>query len=157
MSDSVRIYYGKKFRLQANGYWVNWMPIHAQRWVWICVHGLPPSNMDVHHKDGDKGNNSIENLELLNRSDHLKRHWQEGRFDLEKRRKQLDEVRPMEWLKSEEGRKSISEKGKEVWKARKEKLIICEGCGKEAYFKRWARFCHKDCYMRWRHRMGLCK
>ena len=28
----------------------------------------------VHHKDGDKKNNSIENLELTNRADHLRIH-----------------------------------------------------------------------------------
>jgi len=157
VSKEVKVYFGKKFYLQSSGYWVNWMPIHAQRWVWICHNGMPPDGMDVHHKNGDKGNNEIENLELLNRSDHLKKHWEEGRFDLEKRRLQLDKVRPIDWLKSDEGRRAISEKGRAVWKERKATAIACGYCGKQAFFKRWARFCCKSCYMKWRHRAGLCK
>ena len=30
--------------------------------------------MDIHHKDGNKDNNEIENLQMLSRSDHLKEH-----------------------------------------------------------------------------------
>lgn len=84
-----RKYFGKKFWREKGGYWVNGMPIHAQRWVWINHHGAIPKGMDIHHKDGDKGNNEIENLEMMSRSDHLKRHWQEGRFDLDQRRSNL--------------------------------------------------------------------
>lgn len=152
-----RKYFGKTFYKQNDGYWVNFMPIHAQRWVWLNERGPIPKGMDIHHVDGDKSNNNIENLELLSRSEHLKRHWKEGRFDLEKRKKQLNEVRPLSWLKSEEGRKAVSEMGKQVWAQRKEKKIECEHCGAVAFFKRWARFCCKTCYMKWRHKMGLCK
>lgn len=147
-----RVYFGKRFYKQKDGYWANIMPIHAHRWVWINHYGSIPKGMDIHHKDGNKSNNEIENLEALTRSDHLKRHWEEGRFDLRKRKEQLDKARPLQWLKSEEGKKIISEKGKEVWAQREEKEVICENCGNEKKFKRWARFCSKNCYMNWRHK-----
>lgn len=157
MPKKFRVYFGKRFFKEKSGYWANMMPIHAHRWVWINHHGAIPDGIDIHHIDGDKGNNEINNLEALTRSEHLKRHWKEGSFDLEKRRAQLDRVRPLKWLRSPEGRKSVSEKGKEVWKNRKPKKINCKHCGKEAYFKRWARFCSKSCYMKWRGSQGLCK
>jgi hypothetical protein len=150
MSKEYRIYFGKKFYKQKNGYWANMMPIHAHRWVWINHNSAIPKGMDIHHKDGDKDNNEIENLEMLSRSDHLKQHWKEGRYDLDRRKKQLDSVRPIDWLKSEEGRKSVSEKGKEIWKNRGCHKIICEQCGSEKEYRRWARFCSKKCYMKWR-------
>ena len=80
-----RIYFGRKFYKAKNGYWVcctarfPW----AHRWVWINHFGPIPSGLDIHHKDGDKENNSIENLELITRSDHQKRHWDQGDHDHE--------------------------------------------------------------------------
>ena len=152
MDPEYQTHFGKRFYKKKSGYFINMMPIHAQRWVWINHYGAIPPGMDIHHKDGNKSNNSIENLEMLSRSDHLKRHWEEGHYDIKRRREQLDKVRPLKWLKSEAGKKAVSEKGKEVWANRKPKKIICGHCGKEAYFKRWARFCCQACYMKWRWR-----
>jgi len=43
--------------------------------VWWLEHGKPhPANSDLHHKDGVKHNDHIENLELLTRSTHRKVH-----------------------------------------------------------------------------------
>lgn len=36
------------------------------------------SNEEVHHIDGNKHNNSIENLELMQKGEHTKRHWKQG-------------------------------------------------------------------------------
>lgn len=33
----------------------------------------------VHHKDGDKLNNDIENLEIISLSEHVQQHWDERR------------------------------------------------------------------------------
>lgn len=151
MTREFRKYFGKRFVKNKQGYWHNLMPIHAHRWVWINHHGAIPPGMDIHHKDGNPDNNEIENLEMLSRSDHLKKHWEEGRFDLQKRKNQLNEARPLKWLKSEEGRKSVSERGKDIWSKREEKEIVCQNCGKTETFKRWARFCSKNCYMKWRY------
>ncbi len=149
MSIVYRRYFGKKFWQQKDGYWVNGMPIHAQRWVWINHHGAIPDRMDIHHKDGDKSNNEIENLEMLSRSEHLKRHWKEGRFDLDQRRAQLSEAR--KWLKTEEGRKKQSEISKEMWKTRKTFTMVCNSCGKEfTSTQPWAISCSGKCYARYR-------
>jgi hypothetical protein len=159
--NECRIYFSKKFYKQTNGYWANrhWMTKEkyyytylAHRWVWESINGPIAEGMEIHHKDKNKSNNEIENLEIVSRSEHQAIHAKEqAQID------QLNKVRHIAWLKSEEGRKCISEKGKEVWKNRKPHIIICEYCGVNKEFKRWARFCCKSCYMKWRHRAGLCK
>lgn len=147
----IKLYFGKKFYKQQDGYWVNWMPIHAQRWVWINHHGCIPKGMDIHHKDGNKDNNEIENLELLSRSDHLKRHWQEGRFDLDQRREQLKEAR--KWLKTPEGRKKQGEISKEAWKKRRAFNLNCIECEiKIISTQPWTKFCSEACGARFRRR-----
>ena len=153
-NNPFQIHFGLKFYLQKSGYWMNRTKercLLAHRWVWQNSHGLISEGMDIHHIDGDKSNNCIENLAILNRSDHRKEHWNDENLKpicLD----QLNKVRPMAWLKSGEGKKAISDKGKEVWKNRKPHKIICEQCNGIAEFKRWARFCSKKCYMAWRWR-----
>lgn len=105
--------------------------------------------MDIHHKDGNKDNNEIENLEPISRSDHLKKHWQEGSYDLEQRRKQLAEARL--WLKTPEGRKKQSIEAKKGWRKRKPKINKCLCCKKDFdTYQKWAKFCHPNCYQQWR-------
>jgi HNH endonuclease len=149
--QEIRKYFGKAFWKQKNGYWANYMPIHAQRWVWINHYGAISQGMDIHHKDGNKDNNEIENLEMMTRSDHLKRHWQEGRFDLDQRRKQLAEAR--KWLSTPTGRKKQREDALESWQKREAIKLICCNCGNEfkAFFKR-AKFCSNPCNYQYRRK-----
>ncbi len=153
MSKEYRKYFGKRFYQDKKGYWVNSMPIHAQRWVWINHYGAISEGMDIHHKDSDKSNNEIDNLELINRSDHLKKHWQEGNFDLDQRRKQLSEARL--WLKTPQGKKTQSDKTKKSWEKRKLNPYkkICLGCDKEfETYQKWAKCCEPNCYVKWRRK-----
>lgn len=149
-----RKYFGKSFYKQKDGYWVNFMPIQAHRWVWINHHGTIPKGMDIHHKDGDKDNNEIENLQMLSRSEHLKEHWKDPELRKE-RRKQLDILRKQvhEWLRSPEGRKKQSESSKKAWEKRRKDLICCIECGKEIITTQpWTKFCDGSCSMRWRRK-----
>lgn len=47
------------------------------RIVWKRHNGPIPKGMHVHHKDGDRLNNVIENLELVDGTEHTRMHRQE--------------------------------------------------------------------------------
>jgi hypothetical protein len=93
-------HFGRKFSLNKTGYFNSTtMPrIMAHRWVWINHYGIPPKNMHIHHKDDDKSNNNIENLQLIDRYLHLRLHksTQENKH---KMRKLIENIRPMTDLK----------------------------------------------------------
>ena len=48
--------------------------VMAHRWVWEQRHGPIPDGMQVHHANGDKLDNRIENLELLSPLEHKREH-----------------------------------------------------------------------------------
>jgi hypothetical protein len=148
-----KIYFKKRFYKDKKGYWINSMPIHAQRWVWINHYGTIPDGMDIHHIDGDKSNNEIENLEMISRSEHLKKHWKEGRFDLEQRKEQLKEAR--KWLQTPQGKSIQADNTKKSWNERKlnpynKKCLGCEN-NFESYQK-WAKYCSAKCLQRYRRK-----
>ena len=47
---------------------------HIHRLEWIKHFGEIPKNCIIHHKDHNKLNWNIENLEILNRSQHIREH-----------------------------------------------------------------------------------
>ena len=48
--------------------------VFEHRQVWEDNRGMIPKGLFVHHKDGNKRNNNIENLELVNRTEHGNKH-----------------------------------------------------------------------------------
>lgn len=54
--------------------------------VWIYYNGEIPHKYDVHHKDKSLDNNSIENLQLLSKSEHGKMHSIEAHIILKAKR-----------------------------------------------------------------------
>lgn len=54
--------------------YLNGKTVHVHRLVWIDNHGEIPSGYIIHHKDENKLNWFIDNLELLSRADHIKKH-----------------------------------------------------------------------------------
>lgn len=50
------------------------------RFVWIQHHGSIPEDHCIHHINGDKKDNRIENLECLTRKEHGERHHKDGRI-----------------------------------------------------------------------------
>jgi hypothetical protein len=47
----------------------------VHRLVYMAFHGEIPSGFEINHKDANKSNNRLDNLELVTRSDNLKHAW----------------------------------------------------------------------------------
>lgn len=75
--------------LDSNGYRIVYVPNHPcadkrgrvreHRFIWHSHYGSIPDGYVVHHKDGDKANNELANLELLSELEH-KQHHAPGRL-----------------------------------------------------------------------------
>jgi len=71
------IFEGLKIWYDHKGYACVWMDnksIKVHVLVWERVYGRKPPKHDIHHKDFDKSNYQLENLELLTWSDHRRVH-----------------------------------------------------------------------------------
>src|SRR3990167_10299143 len=71
------IYREIKFTPSGNGYYratgrKKHLSLH--RYKWECEVGSIPVDYDIHHKDGDKTNNNLENLECLSKAEHTKNY-----------------------------------------------------------------------------------
>lgn len=77
MSIPGIIYNGRRYHLKAKGYWISTKPkpqISLHRAVWQDVHGPIPEGCHIHHRDGDRSNNALANLEMLPGRLHISRH-----------------------------------------------------------------------------------
>jgi hypothetical protein len=69
--EKYKIWYDKK------GYaviWINGKSIKLHVYIWEKSNGEKPKGYDIHHKDFNKSNYILSNLELLTLSDHRRLH-----------------------------------------------------------------------------------
>lgn len=134
-------YVGKiKFtRDEKTGYYLNsTIRKRMHRYVYEQHHGAIPDGMHVHHINGDRADNRIENLELKLPSDHHKHHWE---ADHESKRKKVAEnaakamIAAREWHKSPEGLKWHTEHGHKTWDQHPVRKSKCAHCRKEFEYK----------------------
>ena len=88
--------------------------------VWEFHNGEIPKGHYVHHKDGDRGNNIISNLEVITPKEHNQHHWKLKWQNLDFRKKALkhfDNIRPLSkiWHSSPEGHKWHVEHATNQW------------------------------------------
>lgn len=84
--------------------------------VWKAHHGEVPAKHHIHHKDENKDNNDISNLECLTQSQHYRKHSDKWKTD--KHRELLARIRP----------KALQASNKR-WKAAPYLEYICCRCG----------------------------
>lgn len=77
MIKSKETFEGFTVWTEPKGYKVIWLggkAIKLHVYIWERENGPKPDGHDIHHKDFDKGNFALSNLELLSKSDHQKVH-----------------------------------------------------------------------------------
>ncbi len=131
-----------KMRIE-NGYYVFGKNNRLHRIVWESQFGPIAKGFDIHHKDGNKLNNTIENLECISHTEHLSIHM--------KANKKLHD-----WHKTDEGRKFLGNKSKELWKNRPTHSLKCENCGIDFQAKQIdrAKYCDNKCEQAARRERG---
>jgi hypothetical protein len=95
--------------------------------VWKAAYGPIPPGYHVHHRDGDGGNNRLDNLELVHGSRHLSDHARERPVAGEQWAGVLEAARV--WHGSPEGRAWHVEHGARTWANRIATDRTCQHCG----------------------------
>ena len=159
MAIKIQYYKGIKFiRYENQNYYCTTTDSHMllHRFIWLCEKGEIPEGYDVHHIDHDFDHNEISNFELLTRSEHIKKHFEE--MPEEKKevirnnmRKARFSQKCIDYHTSDEAKKERSKYVKKAWEDGKMKQpteYICEVCGKSyVRYPRAAkhRFCSWKC------------
>ena len=156
--EKCQIYFGRKFYLRKkSGYWATSQPpyIRAHAWVWTNHFGSPPIGTHLHHKDGNKSNNAIENLELLTATEHTRLHLHEPERK-ELSRKACDKIRHLtkDWHKTDAGLEWHRLNGLKSWKGRQPKVSFCKRCNQKilSLAPRGKEFCTRSCKTRYNYK-----
>lgn len=163
----VAIYNGYSFRRdKRTGYYISSRKIGDKRkrlhvFVWETHNGAIPKGFQIHHKDNDKGNNDIENLELKTNKSHQKHHGKNMTEEhLEKIKINLDKARSKapEWHGSEKGRewhKDNYQSMKHVLHEKIEKQCVICGNVFMGLKRENNKFCSNKCKSEWRRKSGI--
>lgn len=156
ISKTVQKFNGESFYLCGEYFQHKGRRLH--RTVWEYYNGIIPKGYHVHHKDGNKTNNDIANLELLTKSEHIGYHMktEEAVQKSRERIKKAIAAAPA-WHHSEEGKQWHSENGKAQWRNRTLNTYYCSFCGKEyqtkhRYSPKSNHFCSNNCRASYRRR-----
>ena len=150
ISETIQQYKGKNYYFCGKYYQKNGVRLH--RLVWQDANGEIPKNCHIHHKDEDKTNNKLDNLECLSFSDHAKIHDTEEKKQLSRKNIKKAQIAACLWHGSEEGKewhKLHWEKNcKEVFTTKNIKKH-CQNCSKEYFTTQnrqyQSKFCGNNC------------
>ena len=128
------------------------------RAVWEYHNGEIPSGYHVHHMDGDRSNNDIANLTLIEGHEHLSEHMSRP----QRKAESAAGIGPAReaaraWHGSAKGKEWHSKQGKENWEKRAIQTYTCSFCGQEfqtkfVYPNGSNHFCGQNCKMKYRRR-----
>ena len=156
-SPKYIVYDGLRFcRDEKTGYYLNsTIRKRLHRYVWEKEVGPIPKGFHVHHINGNKSDNRIENLSIMTATGHERLHNQEQDRKEKARERMKRIVMPaaIEWHKSEDGRKRHSEFHKGTKQPRAE--TKCDVCGRMFQGIKNQRFCSNACKAKYRRDNGL--
>lgn len=158
---------GYRFRKNINsGYFLSSRSIGEKRldlhrYIWIKYNGEIPKGMEIHHKDMNKNNNEINNLQMMTREEH--RNWHVINLSEELKQKYRDNLkekaRPkaIEWHGSKEGKEWHSKNSIECWGKREHEKHKCIECGNEFKSRTVSKayFCTPNCRTKNRYKSGI--
>ena len=144
---------GKKTRIKHGYQYCGKKLFH--RLIWEHFKGEIPKKHVIHHKDGNRLNNSIENLECMSQSEHVRLHRLQETHILSKRMSDNSE-KIHAWLCTEKGKKFLSDKAKKQFIERPLRSCVCCECGKDFLSKHTipTKFCSNNCMSRERRKSG---
>lgn len=148
ISNTVQKFNGESYYLCGQYFQRKGKRLH--RTVWEFHNGTIPKGYHVHHKDGNRSNNAIENLVLMLGKDHLSEH---ASSDERKERSRTTVKKAIAaapaWHKSQEGFEWHSKRAKEYWSTAPMNEYVCTYCGKRFQSKNVSykgnHFCHANC------------
>lgn len=146
---TVALWNGKRYYKSNKGFYYRLQFSDKARYlhrdVWEYYNGTIPARHIIHHKDKNKNNNHIDNLECLTYTQHSQRHE-----DIYKNQVFSEKClrKAAEWHRSEEGRASHRRAARKYWPEWVERT--CEVCGKKFMQKNQgpkaiARTCNHSC------------
>lgn len=160
----LAVFDNNKFRLdKETGYYLKSTPprLRLHRYIWEHEYGSIPDGFHIHHKDEDKSNNSLDNLELIDgrkhASYHAKERVEQNYNDVVDKLLKYAVPKSKEWHSSQEGKEWHSAHHKETIANMKEKEYTCKQCGKVFFEKPLGRiiFCSNNCKSAYRRQSGI--
>ena len=156
LSETMQLFDGEPF--YQCGFYFQHRGKRLHRAVWEHYNGAIPAGYHVHHKDGNRANNEISNLELLPAGKHLSLHSSTEAAKANARRT-IELARPAAaaWHRSEAGRE-LGRRNAHYLHDHEARRLICEHCGREYETRSLsadARFCSNACKSAARRKAGL--
>lgn len=144
---------GKRTRIKHGYHYCGKKLLH--RMIWEHYKGPIPKGHVIHHKNGNKMNNTIENLECMSHAEHCRLHRLKESETVSKRMSKHSE-KLHQWHRSEEGKESLANKARKQFENRPLRPCVCCECGKEFLSKHTVptKFCSKSCMSRERRNSG---
>lgn len=139
---------------------INGKRYRLHRYVWEYYNGEIPKGYHIHHKDHNKDNNELDNLELLTKQEHINRHIEEMSDELKQKYRnnlKIARTKAIEWHKSKEGKEWHKKQYDISLGNRTKQKFICEYCGKEyeTLNNGINKFCSSKCKSAYRRSTGL--
>lgn len=141
-----------------NYYLISYNAQRMHRYVWEFYNGSIPEGKDVHHKDFNRANNNIDNLQMMDAHEHRCYHGKKNSSESpELYTNRMNYARKFAsiWHGSEAGKKwhkENYENNKEKFHAKH--VFICKNCGKEFISNRNG-FCSNACKSAYRRKIGV--